>query len=402
MADSYTTRGRHRKQSLGARLNAWGLAEGINGIVDSFDEGVYGVETITLTGAVSLSTANHDTDQARNIGFIFKGSPGTAVAVTVPDVESRYIVKNESGVTLTIKTSAGSGAAVRNGVGAVLISDGVTVTDATSRSIDQLETAAGNASLNGYKITDLGTPTAASDATNKSYVDVAIASAGVPATSGAVLISANDTTSRYLEDALVAGNGVTLTTNNDGADETLTVGVDFSTLTVTGNASLQSTLSVAGAVSLQSTLTVVGAVTLQSTLTVAGAASFYGDNNHFDNKIQRPKFQDISEVVTVITASGSSLSLSFEDGNVKDVTLTGNCSITLTGAPASGTYGGMYVYLRQDNTGSRTITHPGGTQHPGGEAPTLTATSGGYDAILYETFDGGTTYVCHVVGQDFQ
>ena len=36
-------------------------------------------------------------------------------------------------------------------------------------------------------------------------------------------ISANDTTSNYLEPKLVAGNDITLTVNNEGANETITV-----------------------------------------------------------------------------------------------------------------------------------------------------------------------------------
>lgn len=47
-----------------------------------------------------------------------------------------------------------------------------------------------------------------------------------PATrAGQVLVSGDDTTPRYLEDALVAGDNVTLTVNNDGADETMTISV---------------------------------------------------------------------------------------------------------------------------------------------------------------------------------
>ena len=54
-------------------------------------------------------------------------------------------------------------------------------------------------------------------------MNTAISSAGIPASSGAVLISANDTTARFLNGALVAGTNITLTENNNGSDETLTV-----------------------------------------------------------------------------------------------------------------------------------------------------------------------------------
>lgn len=42
-----------------------------------------------------------------------------------------------------------------------------------------------------------------------------------------VMVSANDTTPNYLEDKLVAGTYIDLTTNNDGGDETITIDVDL-------------------------------------------------------------------------------------------------------------------------------------------------------------------------------
>lgn len=225
MADEFTTRGRFVKQSIGARLNTWGLESGLNGNTDAMDEAVFGVETITVTGAVTLSTANLLTDQARNIGFYFVGSPSTAAAVTVPSVESRYAVYNTTGVSLTIKTAADAGVVVRTGQGAFLISTGTEVFDITSRSIDEMETAQGNASLNGYRINDLGTAVAGTDAVNFNQMSSAIASAGIPATSGAVLVSIDDSTSGYLSAKITAGTNVTVTELNGGANETLEVAV---------------------------------------------------------------------------------------------------------------------------------------------------------------------------------
>ncbi len=230
MADSHTTRGRYRQQSLGARLNSWGLTEGLNGNYDALDEAIHGAETITVTGAITLSTASLTTDQARNFGFRMVGSPASAAAVTVPSVEGRYAMWNASGVTLTVKTSAGAGFPLRTGTGVLIISDGITCIGVTERSIDKLATAAGNASMNGYKITDLGTATAATDAVPFGQMNTAIANAAVPASTGASLVSASDTTAQYLNGALVAGNRVTLTVLNPAADETLEVSVTDSAI----------------------------------------------------------------------------------------------------------------------------------------------------------------------------
>jgi hypothetical protein len=225
MADSHTTRGRYRQQSLGARLNAWGLSGGLNGNYDALDEAIHGVETITVSGSVTLSTANLTTDQARNFGFRFVGSPATAVAVTVPSIEGRYAMRNATGVTLTVKTSAGAGYPLRTGTGALLISDGITCLAVGDTPINLLPTATGNASMNGFQIQNVGSPTASSDAVPLAFMNAAIANAAIPAASGAVLVSATDTTAGYLSTTLVAGNRVTLTVLNPGADETLSVAV---------------------------------------------------------------------------------------------------------------------------------------------------------------------------------
>ncbi|TAN78309.1 MAG: hypothetical protein EPN20_01015 [Magnetospirillum sp.] len=67
---------------------------------------------------------------------------------------------------------------------------------------------------------------AADKATTQAYRDAAATSAAVAATaSGGVKISATDTAADYLLDALVAGGNITLTRNNPGANETLSIAV---------------------------------------------------------------------------------------------------------------------------------------------------------------------------------
>ncbi len=59
-----------------------------------------------------------------------------------------------------------------------------------------------------------------------------------------------------------------------------------------------------------------------------------------------------------MAASGSTETLDLATGNVHDVTLTANCTLTLTGATA-GVACDMAILLRQDGTGSWTVTWPG-------------------------------------------
>jgi hypothetical protein len=89
--------------------------------------------------------------------------------------------------------------------------------------------------------------------------------------------------------------------------------------------------------------------------------------------------------------SGAAKTLDLTNGNVQKLTLTANCTITLTG-PSTGAYRSMLLYVFQDGTGSRTITWPGSVAWGTAGAPTLTTTASKMDKILLDTVDGGTTW----------
>lgn len=89
--------------------------------------------------------------------------------------------------------------------------------------------------------------------------------------------------------------------------------------------------------------------------------------------------------------SGSAKTLDLANGNVQKITLTANCTITLT-APASGAYRSLLLYVFQDGTGSRTITWPAAVKWGSAGAPTLSTGASKMDKILLDTVDGGTTW----------
>lgn len=102
---------------------------------------------------------------------------------------------------------------------------------------------------------------------------------------------------------------------------------------------------------------------------------------------------------TVVTANSStSYTIDTSAGSVHDITLTGNCTFTFT---AAQTDSGIELYLRQDATGSRTVTWPASVVWPGGTAPTITATASNYDKYIFRTIDGGTTWEGGTVGQAY-
>jgi hypothetical protein len=97
------------------------------------------------------------------------------------------------------------------------------------------------------------------------------------------------------------------------------------------------------------------------------------------------------ETISVVAASGSTETLDLTNGNFQDVTLTANCTLTLTGATA-GVACTMALLLRQDGTGSRTVTWPASVEWVGGVAPTLQTAANTWDWVALVTLNGGTTW----------
>ena len=96
---------------------------------------------------------------------------------------------------------------------------------------------------------------------------------------------------------------------------------------------------------------------------------------------------------TFYDAGNSSIAITLDlvNGNVQKLTLTANCTITLTG-PSTGAYRSMLLYIFQDGTGGRTITWPASVKWGASGAPVLSTTNSKMDKVLLDTVDGGTTW----------
>lgn len=105
--------------------------------------------------------------------------------------------------------------------------------------------------------------------------------------------------------------------------------------------------------------------------------------------------------VHAVGNSGSSLTLdaAATAGSVKTITLTANCTFTLTGA-TSGTVATLELILTQDGTGTRLITWPASVKWSGG-APTLSTAAGSVDRIVLTSYNGGTTWYGDLVGRGY-
>jgi len=100
------------------------------------------------------------------------------------------------------------------------------------------------------------------------------------------------------------------------------------------------------------------------------------------------------EVVTANT--GTAYTIDLANGSVQILTLTGNCTFTFPTATAGRSF---ILILKQDGTGSRTVTWAASVKWPAGTAPTITSTASKADKYIF-TADG-TNWIGSNAGQSY-
>jgi hypothetical protein len=119
-----------------------------------------------------------------------------------------------------------------------------------------------------------------------------------------------------------------------------------------------------------------------------GALTGLADNDHPQYALTTDGEQ---HVINVVAASGSTETLDLGDGNVHDVTLTDDCTLTLTGA-TNGVECQMRILLRQGASPPHLVTWPAAVEWVGNVAPTLPTALNSWDWVALVTLDGGTTW----------
>ena len=127
---------------------------------------------------------------------------------------------------------------------------------------------------------------------------------------------------------------------------------------------------------------------------------FDGSTQKFQNK--RPALAmngGVENVWTNATATGS-VTLNLANGNIFNLTLTGNITLAVSGA-INGKGCSFTLYLTQGGSGNYSVTTwPSGTKWSGG-APTLSTAANAVDILVFESIDGGATWFGSLVGTNF-
>jgi hypothetical protein len=168
-----------------------------------------------MTGSTTLTWTNYVATNTGQVAvLLLTGSLSSVANLVVPSVQWQWdLIKNSTGQTITVKTSAGTGVAIPNGRQAQVYCDGSDCYFGTPNYIGAQITPANNRDL-----------------MDKAAVEQAIANSTIPAAAGTILISATDTTAGYAGTKLTAGSGVEISQTNPSANEGLEFALDANTI----------------------------------------------------------------------------------------------------------------------------------------------------------------------------
>lgn len=360
---------------------------------------------ITAAGTLSVTTAINGVVYgdgtglaAATIGTGLSFSAGT-LSNTSPMTYPGAGIAVSTGSAWTTSLTAPSGAIVGD-------TDTQTLTNKTISGSSNTLSNIGNASLTNSSVTVNGT---------------------------AISLGGSGTVTATATNALTIGTGLSGTSYNGST--AVTIAIDSTVATLSGTQTLtnktisgaSNTLSNIGNASLtNSSITVNGtAISLgaSGTVTVPISTGVTGLGSNVATFLATPSSANLAAAVTDETGSGSlvfgtsptltnptitnytetaysansstAITLALTNGTVQIITLTGNATITMPTATAGKSF---IMYLKQDATGSRTVTWST-VKWPGGTAPTITSTASKMD--IYSFFSDGTNWYGVTVSQNY-
>lgn len=214
-----------RKQSLASNVNLHGDPN-MNTNLDGLSRAIKGWQEVTFTGSRTVSETNYSSSNETAVPMIEAvGSLSAAANYVIPSRPNFFVFwNNGTGQTITVKYASSTGVAVPNNRTVILAADGSEVYNVTPNFIAAI------------------TESNDRDLVDKGYVDSAIAASTIPAATGAVKISAADSSAQYLNGALTFEGPISSSIQNASADETLQIKVPYGGLLNGGTISTQSSV----------------------------------------------------------------------------------------------------------------------------------------------------------------
>jgi hypothetical protein len=133
----------------GEQATTWGETTN-NNMGTLIEQAITGVQPITLTGDTVLTNFNGLSDESRNAVLVFNGALANTANVVVPSEPKVYILSNQSGANVIVKTASSNGVTLSNGVNTYVYCDGTNFFTAVNTSnIDGDLTVSGNQTVGG-------------------------------------------------------------------------------------------------------------------------------------------------------------------------------------------------------------------------------------------------------------
>ena len=371
MPTSFSTNLALALPATGELSGTWGSTVNAN-ITNMLDEAL-GYQAFTATGGSdTLTIPDGTTGVARSIYIQLNGTGGGTV--NVPTTKTKmYFVFNNTASAITFKVTGQTGVSIPAAAKIALVSNGTDIITAENYFSALTLGAALPVASGGTSLTTL-------TANNVILGNGASAPTFVaPSTSGNVLTS----------------NGTTWASTAPATSGTVT---SASVVTANGFAGTVATATTTPAITLTTSIT--GVLKGNGTaISAATAGTDYvtptGTETLTNKTLTNPTITNYVE--TPFSANSSTaITLALTDGTVQIITLTGNATITM---PAVVSGKSFTILLKQDATGSRTVTWAATVQWPSGTAPTITSTASKMDKYVF--ISDGTYWYGSTAGQNY-